>query len=87
MAGKRFAFFESYYVAAMAMDSNEERLQFYDAICRYAFLDEEPQGIPSDSKLFMAFELVRPNIDKSMKIYNVNEKNGSNGGRPRKKKD
>lgn len=87
MAGKRFAFFESYYVAAMAMDSDKERLQFYDAICRYAFLDEEPQRIPSDSKLFMAFELVRPNIDKSLKIYNTNKKNGDKGGSPRKQKE
>ena len=62
--------------------SDEDRLALYDALARYHFKGEEPEGLPDH--LADCFELMRPNLDKSSARYDACVANGSKGGRPRK---
>ena len=62
--------------------SDEDRLALYDALARYHFKGEEPEGLPDH--LADCFELMRPNLDKSSARYEACVANGSKGGRPRK---
>ena len=62
--------------------SDEDRLALYDALARYHFNGEEPEGLPDH--LADCFELMRPNLDKSCARYDACVANGSKGGRPRK---
>lgn len=69
-----FTFFESFYRAATECGlSDAQRLEFYDALCAYAFDGVEPEF---DGALKLAFTLCRPVVKR---------KNGV-GGRPRKAK-
>lgn len=62
--------------------SDEDRLALYDAMARYHFNGEEPEGLPDH--LADCFDLMRPNLDKSSARYEACVANGSKGGRPRK---
>ena len=62
--------------------SDEDRLALYDALARYHFKGEEPEGL--SDHLADCFELMRPNLDKSSARYDACVVNGSKGGRPRK---
>lgn len=62
--------------------SDGDRLALYDALARYHFKGEEPEGLPDH--LADCFELMRPNLDKSSARYDACVANGSKGGRPRK---
>lgn len=65
------------YHEALQQFPEAERLILYDAIFKYIFDGIEPdlKGMP-----MMAFILMKPNIDRSIKNY----ENGSKGGRPPK---
>lgn len=85
-----FVMYRSFWEAGKGM-SNEDRLAFYDALCKYCFEDVEPElsGVPQ-----MAFLMAKPNVDASNKNYDKCVENGKYGvlggeegkkwGRPRK---
>lgn len=74
---RNFTFFQSFGEAAMMMP-DDERLAFYDAIVRFAILEEEPTDLPGSAKL--VFAAIRPIVANSVR----DTLNGSQGGRPRK---
>lgn len=76
MGAKGFTFFQSFYFALRALP-DMDRLKLFDAICCFAFDGEEPQ-LPENLQPF--FELMRPNIEKSI----ADRDNGSKGGRGKK---
>lgn len=73
----KISVFDSYMDAAEMLDDGE-RLQFYDAIFRYAFRREEPDL--SSKAVRVAWAIVKPFLDSS--INGV--ENGKKGGRPTK---
>ena len=75
----RFPFFYSYYDAYDRLPTDREKVNFIDAMMRYAFFGEEPE-LPD--YLTSMFELVRPNIDKSVKNILQGAVNGRKGGAP-----
>ena len=78
-----FMFFRNYYTATRMM-TDDQRLQFYDAIIEYGILNEEPH---LDGLMLSAFELVRPGIDKSIDIRERGRKGGIAKGENYKEKD
>lgn len=79
MASKGFMFFDAYFYATTTM-TDEQRLEFYDAIIRYAVLRENPN---LDGLMSSTFELIRPAIDKSIDM----RERGSRGGSAKRKAD
>ena len=69
-----FRFFRSFYDAALAIDDKAVQADFLMAICQYAL-----DGVPPDVSGMTAalFNLVRPNIDASIK----KSESGSAGGK------
>lgn len=74
----RFTFFESYYRAAQKLPE-DERLAFYEGLCRLAFDGVFPEYEPG-SKTDMAYTVILPHIQKSIDM----SERGKMGGRPRK---
>lgn len=79
---KSFTFFASYYMASKFM-SDDERSEFFMVILEYAFEDRAPDYESVSPAVMMAFTLVRPNIDNSLK----NARNGAKGGSAKKSDD
>lgn len=75
----RFSFYKSYYDAALMLPE-EQRGEFLMGIASYAFEGVEPAF---DGMCAMAFILIKPNIDASVRA----SENGKGGGRPPKKKN
>ena len=72
-----FTFFGSYYEALKKMN-DEDRLQAFDALCRYAIEGEESEDLSSVAEMFMI--LVKPNVDSNIRA----REGAKNGGRPKK---
>ena len=68
-----FSFFRSYFQTAELIEEAEQRLQFYENILRFMFLDNEPQGTPMQLALF---EAVRPTLQKSRDKITAGRKGG-----------
>lgn len=68
-----FSFFRSYFQTAELIEEAEQRLQFYENILRFMFLDNEPQGTPMQLALF---EAVRPTLQKSRDKIAAGRKGG-----------
>jgi len=77
-----FTFFKNYYTATNNM-TDEQRLQFYDAIIEYGILNKEPE---LDGLMLSAFELARTCIDKSIDIRERGRKGGIAKGENYKEK-
>lgn len=70
-----FVFYGS-FMKALATLPDEERLQAYDAICRYALYDEEPSCTGAALGMFY---MAQPQIDANRR----RRENGIKGGRPK----
>ena len=70
-------FYESFYDSTKDLDDKTFR-EAWTAIMKYAFYDEEPEGISPISAMF--FKMAKPNIDKAIQL----RENGKGGGRPKK---
>lgn len=79
-----FRFFRTFYEATKMIGGDKSRLQFYDAISEYVFLNKLPPFLSDESAegrmLNMAWLLVKPVVDKS--IGNSNGGRNSGGDRP-----
>ena len=74
----KISIFESYMDAAELLETDGERLAFYDAIFRYAFRGENPTL--ETKTLQIAWTIIKPFLDSSIS----GAKNGEKGGRPSK---
>ena len=74
-----FIFYGSFMKALATLD-DEERLKAYDAICRYALYDEQPE---CDGAALGMFFMAQPQIDANR----TKRENGMKGGRPKTKKE
>lgn len=70
-------FYKSFYESISELP-DENALNIYNAIFRYAFFDEEPELSGIEKAIFT---IIKPQIDANNKKY----KNGKKGGRPPKK--
>lgn len=76
MSRKYFPFYESFLDGAQDLP-DDQRLQFYDAIAKYALKDENPA---LTGLALMCWKFAKPNLDSFIRNYD----NGKKGGRPRK---
>lgn len=67
MERKQFTFYISYFRAISRIPDKAIRAEAYDAVCRYALLEEEPDLEATDGTVAMAFELMRPTLDAARK--------------------
>ena len=78
MAAEKFTFFISFYEALKELPS-EDFKKVIIAICEYAFYDKEPD-LPLN--LIVPFRLIKPIIDKTLKISEIRAEQGRKGGAP-----
>ena len=71
---KSFVFYDSFY-KAMKNLTNDEKIEYIDAICNYSLYDIRLEMSP---KIESMFELIKAQIDANIK----KRKDGMKGGRP-----
>lgn len=76
---EKFTFFVSYYQAISRLKDPSERLEFIDALLEYAFCGVIPEF---DDKLGAMFDLLKPNVDKTIRNIKNGPVNGRKGGAP-----
>lgn len=72
----QFTFYESFYKAIRRIKKKADRADAYDIICAYALSQEEPNLDSVSDAVAIAFELLRPVLDKARE----KAENGKNGG-------
>lgn len=72
----QFTFYESFYKAISRIKKKPDRADAYDIICSYALFQEEPDLDSVSDAVAIAFELLRPVLDKARE----KAENGKNGG-------
>nr|MCR4669180.1 DUF6291 domain-containing protein [Clostridia bacterium] len=77
---EKFTFFVSYYQALNHLSDPKERLAFVDALLEYAFCGVIPEF--NDGKLAAMFDLLKPNVDKTIRNIKNGLVNGRKGGAP-----
>ena len=80
----KFSFYISYLEAINELP-DEQQLQLYKAITRYALLDEMPENLTGFAKV--CFPLIKPNIDSDNRRYDARVQNGNLGGRPKEEEN
>ena len=85
----QFTFYESFYKAISRIKKKADRADAYDIICRYALTQEEPDLDSVSDAVAIAFELLRPVLDKAKERAESGKKGGSkpeaNGKQPESK--
>ena len=72
----QFTFYESFYKAISRIKKKADRADAYDIICAYALFQEEPNLDSVSNAVAIAFELLRPVLDKARE----KSENGKSGG-------
>lgn len=72
----QFTFYESFYKAISRIKKKADRADAYDIICAYALFQEEPNLDSVSDAVAIAFELLRPVLDKAKE----KAENGKVGG-------
>lgn len=72
----QFTFYESFFKAVSRIKKKADRADAYDIICAYALFQEEPNLDSVSDAVAIAFELLRPVLDKARE----KSENGKNGG-------
>lgn len=81
-----FVFYESFYLAISELSAAQQS-KIFQAICRYALYEEEPELKGSSAAVF---RLVKPQIDANNRRYENGKKgaeHGVKGGRPKNPKE
>lgn len=76
MARSQFTFYESFYKAVSRIKKAQDRAAAYDMICAYALYQTEPDLDKAPDSVAIAFDLLRPVLDKAKE----KAENGKNGG-------
>jgi hypothetical protein len=81
-----FVFYESFYLAISELSATQQG-KIFQAICRYALYEEEPELKGASAAVF---RLVKPQIDANNRRYENGKKgaeHGAKGGRPKNPKE
>ena len=81
-----FVFYESFYLALSELSATQQG-KIFQAICRYALYEEEPDLKGASAAVF---KLIRPQIDANNRRYENGKKgaeHGIKGGRPKNPKE
>lgn len=82
MAAEKFSFWISFYESLKGLPP-EDFKKIISAMCEKAFYDNE---IELEGNLKALFTLIKPVIEKSLRLSNIRSEQGKKGGRPRKEK-
>lgn len=77
MARTQFTFYESFFKAIRRIKKKQDRADAYDMICAYALYQEEPDLDSAPDAVAIAFDLLRPILDKAKE----KSENGRRGGK------
>ena len=77
MERTQFTFYESFFKAISRIKKKTDRADAYDIICRYALLQEEPDLDNVSDSVAIAFELLRPVLDKAKERAESGKRGGS----------
>lgn len=73
----QFTFYESFYKAISRIKKKADRADAYDIICAYALFQEEPNLDSVSDAAAIAFELLRPVLDKAREKAESGKSGGS----------
>lgn len=77
MERTQFTFYESFFKAISRIKKKADRADAYDIICRYALAQEEPNLDCVSDSVAIAFELLRPVLDKAKERAESGKRGGS----------
>lgn len=77
MQRTQFTFYESFFKAISRIKKKQDRADAYDMICAYALYQEEPDLDSASDAVAIAFELLRPVLDKAKERSESGKKGGS----------
>lgn len=74
---KQFTFYESFFTAVSRIKKKQDRADAYDMICAYALYQTEPDLDSVSDAVAIAFDLLRPVLDKAKERAESGKKGGS----------
>ena len=77
MQRTQFTFYESFFKAVSRIKKKADKADAYDMICAYALYQEEPNLESASDAVAIAFELLRPVLDKAKERSESGKKGGS----------
>ena len=77
MQRTQFTFYESFFKAVSRIKKKADKADAYDMICAYALYQEEPDLDSASDAVAIAFELLRPVLDKAKERAESGKKGGS----------
>ena len=77
MQRTQFTFYESFFKAISRIKKKQDRADAYDMICAYALYQSEPDLDSASDAVAIAFELLRPVLDKAKERAESGKKGGS----------
>lgn len=77
MQRTQFTFYESFFKAVSRIKKKADKADAYDMICAYALYQEEPDLDSASDAVAIAFELLRPVLDKAKERSESGKKGGS----------
>lgn len=77
MQRTQFTFYESFFKAISRIKKKADRADAYDIICSYALYQKEPNLDSVSDAVAIAFELLRPVLDKAREKAESGKKGGS----------
>ena len=77
MQRTQFTFYESFFKAVSRIKKKQDRADAYDMICAYALYQEEPNLDTASDAVAIAFELLRPVLDKAKERAESGKRGGS----------
>lgn len=79
-----FVFYRSFYEAILELETAEEKLELYEALCEFNFENKKPKFKNKHTEAM--FKLIQPLIDSAFRRYQASVENGKRGGNPNFKK-
>ena len=77
MQRTQFTFYESFFKAISRIKKKQDRADAYDMVCAYALYQIEPNLETASDAVAIAFELLRPVLDKAKEKAESGKKGGS----------
>ena len=77
MERNQFTFYRSFFKAIIRIKKKQDRADVYDMICAYALDQIEPDLNTASDAVAIAFELLRPVLDKAKAKAEIGKKGGS----------